>query len=258
MYKISLFTLALLSLLLRAPGAGAEDYVVGGKDASSKGDLGGAVVALYSQSARSGALCTATLISGNFALTAAHCVEQGISNTVVIFADNIHSSGRTMLRVVEAKSPPQWREPHPSGTDFGDIAVIRLEGKLPRGYHPAHLAPANLKLTRGEKVLLAGYGISHVRNQAGAGQLRRTTVSVVEPDLGHSEMVFDQTKGSGACHGDSGGPAFAERKGRLYLVGVTNRGYPDAAPDDCAQEVVYAKVGVYRRWITETTRSMRH
>ena len=46
-------------------------------------------------------------------------------------------------------------------------------------------------------------------------------------------MILDQEDGSGACHGDSGGPAFFEKDGKTYLLGVTNRSYPDGAPDDC-------------------------
>lgn len=237
---------------------GGEDYVVGGVRTSSGESLGGSVVALYSETDKGGALCTATLIARDFALTAAHCVDQGIvNNAVVIFADDIQDADREVVRVVEAEVPREWKETHSSGTDFGDIAVVRLEGKLPRGYHPAHLAPERLKLERGGQVVLAGYGIANARRHTGAGQLRQTTVKVLEPELGKTEMIFDQTQGSGACHGDSGGPAFIEKNGKRYLVGVTNRGYPDGAPDDCRQQVVYARVGAWHKWIGEAVKAMR-
>ena len=65
-------------------------------------------------------------------------------------------------------------------------------------------------------------------------------------------MIISQSHGQGACHGDSGGPAFIKRRGKIILAGVTNRSYPDHAPDDCAHNVVYTKVPAYRSWIRKT------
>jgi secreted trypsin-like serine protease len=74
-------------------------------------------------------------------------------------------------------------------------------------------------------------------------------VGVADPRSGKSEMILDQSRGHGACHGDSGGPAFVRQGKKMVLAGVTNRSYPSQAPDDCAHRVVYTKVSAYRSWI---------
>ena len=164
---------------------------------------------------------------------------------------------REVVRVVDAEIPRAYREARNSVRDQGDIAVIRLEGKLPKGYHAAHLGSSRTPLHAGDTLILAGYGISNAREHTGAGRLRRTSVKILDPDFGKTEMLLDQSRGSGACHGDSGGPAFLEKDGKLILVGVTDRGHPASAPDDCKHQVVYAKVPAYRKWISETIKTMR-
>jgi secreted trypsin-like serine protease len=226
-----------------------------GDDVSSRDPIAHSTVALYGQTRAGGTLCTATLISKEFAVTAAHCVENGLDHMVVIFGKDIRSKAREAVRVTGVEVAPEWMEKHVSEEDLGDIALIRLEGKFPKGFHRVPFLPKKFKLQKGDSVILAGYGISNAAQHNGEGKLRRATVSVKNPDLGNTEIVFDQRKGSGACHGDSGGPAFVERGGKLYLLGVTSRGYPMGAPDDCKHEVVYTKVNAYRAWISETVRA---
>jgi secreted trypsin-like serine protease len=211
---------------------------------------------LYQQTAQGGFLCTATLIAKDVAVTAAHCVEHGVDNMVVIFGEKVSAQDRQVVRVAEAEIAREWKETHLSDQDTGDIALVRLEGKLPKGYHVAHVLPMKDKLQKGDQVILAGYGISDARKKTGAGELRRTTVTVLQPQFGKTEILLDQRQGSGACHGDSGGPAFVERDGKLYLMGVTSRGYPETAPDDCRHEVVYTQVNAYRNWIKETSKAI--
>jgi secreted trypsin-like serine protease len=81
-------------------------------------------------------------------------------------------------------------------------------------------------------------------------------VRVVDSRPGKTEMIMDQTHGSGACHGDSGGPAFVKSGRTISLAGLTNRGYPDRAPDDCAHQVVYTKVPSYQRWIRASEKKL--
>lgn len=233
--------------------------IVGGDEVAPTDDIAHTTVALYQQSSpESGALCTATLIAKNIALTAAHCVEHGVDHMAIITGENIDSpSERNVLRVVDAEISKQWNERNLAGQDAGDIALIRFEGKLPKGYHTAHLLSEKVTLQKGDQVVLAGYGITNASKKTGAGTLRKTEVSVQDPQFGKTEILLDQRKGSGACHGDSGGPAFVESNGKYYLMGVTSRGYPVTAPDDCRHEVVYTRVNAYRGWISQTTKELR-
>jgi secreted trypsin-like serine protease len=230
--------------------------IVGGDDVAGSDPLARSTVALYKKTSSGGMLCTATLIKKDIALTAAHCVERGVNGMVVVFGESIDSEDRDVVRVAEAEVAREWNETHLGGEDAGDIALVRIEGKLPKGYRVAHLLPASVKLQKGDKVILAGYGISNAILKTGAGKLRKAAVTVEKPSFGKTEILLDQRKGSGACHGDSGGPAFVEHDGKIYLMGVTSRGYPATAPDDCRHEVVYTKVDAYRSWIKETAKEM--
>lgn len=263
MMNLSLAAISLLAMPLHAGAAtrhrrpgraapkktGAEE-IVGGVSVADGDATERSVVALYQRGEQGGALCSATLIGKDVALTAAHCVSDGPSERVVIFGTDVRADAEDARRVVAAEIPSLWKEPHREDHDFGDIAVIRFEGSLPKGFKAARLAPRTLTLDKGDTVTLAGYGITSARSRKGAGVLRKTQVSVIEPEFGKTEMIFDQRDGTGACHGDSGGPAFVVHGKTSYLVGVTNRSYPDGAPDNCKQEVVYTRVMAYRAWIS--------
>ena len=150
---------------------------------------------------------------------------------------------------------PDWGS-RGSGMDQGDIALVKFGGGLPAGYKRVSAMNDSSSIRKGARVVLAGYGISNARERSGAGRLRKAEVRVAESRTGKQEMILDQSHGQGACHGDSGGPAFLRRKGKLILAGLTNRSYPAQAPDDCAHQVVYTKVPAYRRWILSNERKL--
>jgi secreted trypsin-like serine protease len=232
--------------------------ILGGDEVESGDPIAHSTIALYQQTAHGGALCTASLITKNIAVTAAHCVEHGIDHMAVILGEKIESEDRDVLRVVDAQISPEWSEARLAGEDAGDIALVKFKGKLPKGYGPAHLIPksAEAELSQGEEVILAGYGITNASKKVGAGTLRQASVKIAQPEFGKTEILFDQHQGSGACHGDSGGPAFIQIKGKDYLLGVTSRGYPVTAPDDCKHKVIYTKVAAYRDWIKATVKEL--
>lgn len=258
-------SLVLASLLAAPQPAGAtppsrhagSNEIVGGVSVADGDSIEKSVVALYQQGAMGGALCSATLIGKDVALTAAHCVTGGTGGMVVIFGTDIRANAEDARRVLAAEVPALWKEPHHGDHDFGDIAVIRFEGSIPKGFRAARMAPKTLRMEKGDTVTLAGYGITSARSKSSAGVLRRTEVTVAEPEFGQTEMIFDQRDGTGACHGDSGGPAFVTHGKRSYLVGVTNRSYPDGAPDNCKEEVVYTRVMSYRAWISTAVAELR-
>lgn len=225
--------------------------IVGGMEVPASDPIQRSTAALYSPSPNGtgGALCTASLISRDTAVTAAHCLQGPSYAPVMIFGSNVRSPD-------SVKRPVTGEVVHPGygrhrGMDQGDIAVVKFGGGLPNGYKPAALDTKE-SVKKGERVVLAGYGVSDARTRAGAGVLRKAEVSVADPRPGKSEMIFDQSHGRGACHGDSGGPAYFRRGRRMILGGVTNRSYPNTAADDCAHKVVYTKIAAYRPWIEKS------
>jgi hypothetical protein len=248
MKRILILSFLLLSIV--SPRSYASNYIVGGKIVSPEDPITDSTVGVYTPSAdgRSGALCTGTLIKKDIALTAAHCIEPGTKPTL-IFNRDLHSPGAAHRASEGVAVNQKWQKLRGQGMDQGDIALVKFDGRLPEGYHPVPTLPRAASLRSGEKVTLAGYGISNARKKTGAGRLRKTQVSVLNDRPGKSEMILDQAHGHGACHGDSGGPAFVRTGSGIALAGLTNRSYPDSAPDDCAHDVVYTKVPAYKKWI---------
>lgn len=233
--------------------------IIGGQEVTETDPVAQIAVAVYD---RGGGLCTGSLIDKDLVLTAAHCVEGGATSLNIIFSRNINSLGSaSVLKVLGAETPSTWTGvEHAEGTDQSDIALIRFKGELPAGYVVANLLPETEEFTKGQTALLAGYGISAATSSdpmgMTAGVLRKVEVTV-EGKLGKTEIILDQTKGQGACHGDSGGPAYLPKDGKLLLWGVTNRGYPEDAPDDCAHQAVYTNLNAYRAWLAEATARLR-
>jgi len=241
----------LLVVLVLSGTAHAD--IVGGVDVRPMDPVSRSTVALYEPGpGGEGSLCTASVIGPHTAVTAAHCVSPGGSKPVLIFGNDVRSPQRELRPVSRVAVNPAWTKRQGSGMDQGDIALVKFGGGLPPDYQPVPMLQSDRELKKGKPVTLAGYGISDAREKSGAGILRKTKVRISSPRQGKSEMVLDQSRGRGACHGDSGGPAFVEQRGEPVLAGVTNRGYPNTAPDDCKHKVVYTKVSQYKPWIDQT------
>lgn len=241
----------------------AQSDIIGGDSVRQTDPVQNSIAALYQQTSPTmGALCTASILAQDIAITAAHCVSGGSQQIVLIFGTHIHGSDHSgnstnQRKVSKVLVNSAYAKHAGRGMDQGDIALVRFEGGLPSGYYAIEPMTSDHVLKKGLKVTLAGYGISNALTHKGAGVLRKTRVSILDPRPGSTEMILDQTHGKGACHGDSGGPAFVKADGRLLLAGVTNRGYPDRAPDNCASDVVYTKVSAYLSWIERGIQELR-
>lgn len=245
--------LFLILLYFSSPNIWAD--IIGGDSVESHDPIQSSIAALYSPSpdGKGGSLCTASLIGSHLALTAAHCVSPDLGSkgakSILIFGNDIHNSGAPKRGVTAVKINRNWKSQAGRGMDQGDIALVKFEGNLPKGYHAIPIQKNERELKSGDSVVLAGYGISNAVTHSGAGKLRKTNVKILDSRPGATEMILDQTHGHGACHGDSGGPAYISKKGKLVLAGVTNRGYPPNGADNCAQGVVYTKVASLQNWI---------
>lgn len=249
----------LISVLLFSFNASySKADIVGGDEVQDSDPIRSSTVGLFEPdgSGRGGALCTASIIGKNTALTAAHCLQPGGAPPVLLFGPNLHSPETIKRPVTDFKVNPLWNKRRGKGMDEGDIALVKFGGGLPGGYRQARINRSDSNLTKGEAAVLAGYGISDSRSKSGSGILRKTSISIANPRRGKSEMILDQSHGRGACHGDSGGPAFVNVGGKSILAGVTNRSYPASAPDDCGHKVVYTKVNAYQSWIKKEQKAL--
>lgn len=210
------------------------------------------VVALYDVS--SGALCTGSIISQNMVLTAAHCIPSNANNLFLIFGADVRSSARQIRRANAAVVHPLWSSRHNEIKNTGDIAMVRFDGGLPAGFHAAQVLSDARVLTVGKPVLLAGYGITNASTQAGAGVLRKVAVTIEDPQFSVTEVSLKQNS-RGACHGDSGGPAYVVVNGQPLLFGVTSRGNNDPF-DSCLVGSVYTSIPAQMSFVVAATSAL--
>lgn len=260
MKTTKLFTLTSLLLALVACGspdrqlassydqASNDSGIIGGQDVADSDTLMKSTVGLILLMGDSQAICTGSLVSENVVLTAAHCVV-GIDGAVVVYGADLEKAAKDKkyLKVTNVFVHPSYSEA--AKKDSHDIALVRFEGKLPDSYAPTALLSDTSLLSKGLQVTLAGYGASSEENGdlSGSAVLRKTTVPLANPQFSKTEMSFSSSSGSGACHGDSGGPAFATVKGQTVLVGVTSR--TTDPKGGCHKDSIYTNVAPYKDMI---------
>lgn len=207
-------------------------------------------------------VCTATLLGGNFALTAAHCLDNENPGNLYLFFGAKPNATTERRQVVAMKASPYWELRQKETKNTGDIAVIKFDGEeLPKGYAAAEVLADDSILVDGLSTVVLGYGVSDAVTTAGAGILRMATLPILDSKYSDTEILLDQNKGSSICHGDSGGPAYVRvpgkngKKAKYYVWGVSNRGVRDI-DNNCQNSVAYTNVVVYLVWIQNTLKTL--
>lgn len=225
------------------------------------------------------ATCTGTLISRNIVLTAAHCIaSNGIKAIAVIFATDDSKVTQDEVRyAVDGTIHQDYlkgvdQNSNADTTAWNDLALLKLSADAPADFKTARLpaSMSDVNLLPASKVSLSGFGITNavVRrvvkdkkgNQrilelpsSGSGTLRKIDgVAVKQMSADKKEIILDQSKSKGACHGDSGGPAFVTTKdGSSMQVGVTSRGTNKLG--NCNESAIYTNVAAHLPWIAESS-----
>lgn len=216
------------------------------------------------------ATCTGSLIARNVVLTAAHCLaDEGLRGVAVMFGlDDVHLTEEQVIFAVGGAIHPDFGPSENEKAVWNDVALLKLEKDAPADFQLAKLptAEAPVKLAKGSKLTLAGFGITNaiirkvVKNKVGipvvvdlpsrgSGTLRQVAnIDVTAVTADKKEISLDQTKLRGACHGDSGGPALLKQTDGSYVqVGVTSRGTNKLG--NCHQGAIYTGLSGHLEWI---------
>ncbi len=180
-------------------------------------------------------MCTATLVAEDRVLTAAHCVQnqsQG-SMTFTLGADLGSPAAASVVSGIAVA--PGWSGNVQSGSD---LAVLSLATPI-TGILPVNVHLGSPSAVVGTEMTLVGYGRQASDHITGIRRLARVTLE----SLSQQTLVYN-FHGEGACHGDSGGPAFAEIGGVWHQIGVTSWGDPS-----CLSTGHYQRLDVLAPWL---------
>lgn len=239
--------------------------IIGGDDVQAGDPIAASTVLIVGQENGGEFICSGSLIAQNLVLTAAHCLgTTGKAKLAIAFRTDINGSGAVVAAKAQARPSDFVKNSEQSQVDWDDLAVLRLASDAPAGYAPAVILQDASAIQDGADVTLAGYGINvpvaPPNSDAGSGVLRKVDQVILKAQYGATEVLVSE-KDKGACHGDSGGPAFvAAADGSLQLFGVTSR----LTEDDpvvgsganqaiaCTVDMVYTSVLARAAWIQAT------
>lgn len=230
----------------RAPlanGAASIDAgIIGGKPVAAGDEITKSAVGI--EATGHGVFCTGVLLAKNLVVTAGHCTGLTVrpSEMQIVFGNDLN--GKLQKRRVQGgKVTDQWPQlTQEQEKNWGDIALLRFEGEAPVGYEPIPSLSSAKQLKDGMNVVIAGYGFTKMNPPEEPEKLMKTTVQLSDVHFSETELKLEQAKGKGACHGDSGGPAYARINNKLFLIGVTSRSATMAGASTCMEGSIYTSI----------------
>lgn len=232
---------------------GSDTNIFGGTPANMSLPEGYATVALAQGGGRGrgGAMasCTGTIIHPRLVISAKHCGGSPQGTSIFLGSDISRGGQQDFVQI--AKVVKHQRS---------DIELIILASDIPAGTkQPVPILPAGMELTTSDTIIEAGFGNTGGRAPrfTGGGSLLRTEVTFARMNTGSRGgfagpfATLRSSNGKGACHGDSGGPAFVVRNGVWYLFGATSGGEERCGNED----VDYSFVPAHVDWIRQTAAS---
>jgi secreted trypsin-like serine protease len=224
-------------------------FAVTGKAPPADGAFARAIVMLIDKDEN---LCTATALTRDVVLTAAHCVAGSAKRSV-----KVYQTGETIPVRAAVRHPRFDMKAYAAARATADLALIKLDKPLPDIIAPAELSPAR-RVSVGETLSIAGFGVTAAFTPYGLGVPREAKLAVTgQPGSLQIRLVDPDTRneraGLGACTGDSGAPAF-DTQGRV--IGVVSWSTAPNNEDGCGGLTGLTPILIYREWIESEAKKL--
>lgn len=257
-------------LLRLRGGEGAGGYIIGGKDA-----VPGAWPWQLSLQAYSGSwshTCGATLLSSQYALCVAHCVDGVAASNRRVIAGLHDRRDTTATQTSTLASYTKHPQYNPTSI-VNDISILKMLNLImPDNFKIvfATLPPNNNNDFNGATCVLTGWGktssttsnlLPNILQQVNMGIISSQSCSqrmaVIAGSVVNDNHIcaYDTAQQRGSCQGDSGGPMNCPDSTLGYVVaGVTSWGASTQA-GECLTSYpsVYTRTSTYLSWIASNT-----
>lgn len=211
-----------------------------------------------------GQFCSGSLISTQWIVTAAHCVDDMSASDVLVQAGSVtlSQSKLTGRQIAEIIVHPNWT----TSTFRNDIALLRLDSPVtPSAGKIQPIKLPSSSVAESTFLRVTGWGATDNDGESYPTTLRKTSLRVLADsacsnqfdDYSSSTQLcaglgnFDVTSD---CTGDSGGPLSYQISGTWYLAGLVSYGSADGCISGSPS--VETRVSGFTSWISENTRSL--